>query len=345
MRKKHIILLFTLLLVLALCITGCGNESPSEEKDAADQEYTLKIGHIRPEGSVADNDVNFFKELIEEKSSQKMKIEVYPMSQLGDYTVVQERVKIGDVEMQIAPIGTNLDKGFGVSTAPYLVENWDEARELFSSDGVLIKEMEALLDEHGFKLLGTYPLYFGGIALVDEPASPLDPTVPKGIKIRVPPIKAFELASESMGYIATPLAWADTFTSMQTKIVNGAIGAGAEGYYSSFKDLVKYYLPLNDHFEMWYLYMNKDLFEKMSDENQQILLDAAKQLEDKRFEEAEADTKEYEDMLADLGVEIIPFSEEDIHNLALKVQEEVWPVIREEYGAELWDKITAEIGE
>ena len=54
---------------------------------------------------------------------------------------------------------------------------------------------------------------------------------------------------------------------MQTGIVDGAIGAGAEGYYSNFKDLIKYYLPLNDHFEMWYLYINKGVWDDLSLQN------------------------------------------------------------------------------
>jgi TRAP-type C4-dicarboxylate transport system substrate-binding protein len=74
---------------------------------------------------------------------------------------------------------------------------------------------------------------------------------------------------------------------MQTGIVEGAIGAGAEGYYSNLRDLVKYYLPVNDHFEMWFLYMNKETFNKLSPNQQKALQDAAKAMETKRFADAE----------------------------------------------------------
>ncbi|GAB1486511.1 hypothetical protein MASR2M79_15610 [Aminivibrio sp.] len=90
--------------------------------------------------------------------------------------------------------------------------------------------------------------------------APKDPNVPKNIKIRVPPIRSFELCATALGYQATPVPWSDTFTAMQTGIVDGAIGGGAEGYFANFRDLAKYYIAVNDHFECWFLYMNSEVW-------------------------------------------------------------------------------------
>jgi TRAP-type C4-dicarboxylate transport system substrate-binding protein len=200
--------------------------------------------------------------------------------------------------------------------------------------------MSALMEENGLKFLATYPLYFGGIALVKEPASPEDPNVPKNIKIRVPPMKAYELEADVLGYQATPLAFADTFTALQTGIVEGAIGAGAEGYFSNFKDIIKYYLPLNDHFEMWYLYMNLEVWNSLSAEEQEVIQTAAKALEDKRFAEAEAETAEYEAKLEEAGITIIRFTDEQLSNFAKISREKVWPQIKADFGEELFDEVT-----
>ena len=207
----------------------------------------------------------------------------------------------------------------------------------------LVKSMAELLEANGIKYLAAYPLYFGGIALIDEPASPGDANVPKNIKIRVPAMKSFELTADALGYLATPLAWADTFTSMQTGIVDGAIGAGAEGYYSNFRDLIKYYLPLNDHFEMWYLYMNLELWNKLSPEEQRIIQETAKALEVKRFNEAEAEESEYISKLEAEGITIIEFTDAELKAFADKCRENVWPKIKGDFGAELFDKITSNI--
>ena len=345
LRKRTLSIILCLILTLTV-LAGCaktpttpGGETPGGEV----KQKVWKIAHIRPAGAVADVDVNAFVKDVFERTNGSLKIEVYPASQLGDYTVVQERVSIGDVEMQIAPIGTNLDKGFGISNAPYLVETWKQAGDVYATGSVLINRMTKMLEKHDIKLLGTYPLYFGGIALVKEPKDPQNADVPKGIKIRVPAMKSFEKTAEALGYIATPLAWADTFTSMQTGIVEGAIGAGAEGYYSNLKDLIKYYLPLNDHFEMWYLYVNQEQFESLTADEQKALTEASLALEKNRFAKAEAEEKEYEDKLAELGIKVIEFSDEDLAAFAKKSRELVWPLIKDDFGAELFDEVTKDI--
>lgn len=343
MKKRLIALLLASVLMIIPFMTACSQGGTEQGNAEGIQERTFKIGHIRPAGSSADMNVQFFKEEIAKASEDKLNVEIYPASQLGDYTVVMERVSIGDVEMQISPLGTNINKGFGMSNAPYLVENWEQAKETFKSGGTLVNAMEVLLEENGMKYLAAYPLYFGGIALMKEPASPEDPNVAKNIKIRVPPMKSYELSADALGYQATPLAWADTFTALQTGIVEGAIGAGAEGYYSNFKDLIKYYLPLNDHFEMWYLYMNLDLWNSLSAEEQEIVQTAAKALEEKRFEEAEAETAEYEAKMEEAGITVIRFTDEQLAGFAKVNREKVWPGIKADFGEELFDEITSEI--
>jgi len=70
--------------------------------------------------------------------------------------------------------------------------------------------------------------------LTKEPRALEIPTFPRTSKIRVPPIKSFEVTAQALGFLATPIPWADTFTAMQSGIVNGAIGGGAEGYFANF---------------------------------------------------------------------------------------------------------------
>jgi len=343
-RKKIVVLLLSVVLVTLPLLAGCSSTGPQKSEDAQSiQERTFKIGHIRPDGSSADLNVELFKDEISKASDGKLNIEIYPASQLGDYTVVMERVSIGDIEMQISPLGTNIDKGFGISSAPYIVENWDQAKETFKSGGTLVNVMAEKMEENGIKYLAGYPLYFGGIALMEEPLSPEDPNVAKNLKIRVPPMKSYEQCAVALGYQATPLAFSDTFTALQTGIVEGAIGAGAEGYYSNFKDLIKYYLPVNDHFEMWYLYMNLELWNGLSVKEQEIIQSAASALEEKRFAEAEAETSAFESKMEDAGIKIIRFTDEQLSEFAKVNREKVWPIIKDDFGQELFDQITSSI--
>jgi len=90
--------------------------------EAAAPQYKWKIAHIRPAGTAIDKDVHAFADRLAKESGGRIAIEVFPASQLGDYTVVQERVSLGAVEMQVGPLGTTVDKRLNLPSAPYLAK-------------------------------------------------------------------------------------------------------------------------------------------------------------------------------------------------------------------------------
>ena len=171
---------------------------------------------------------------------------------------------------------------------------------------------------------------------------PDDPkgTGKKGMKVRVPGIKSFEKTAEALGFQATPIAFSEAFTSWQTGIVDGAMGSGAEGYWSTFKDLTKVYLPLNSHLEMWFLYVSLDAYKKLSAADRKVLDDAGLAMEKARFAVAANETAEYEKNLEKNGTKVVQYTPAELKAIADKVKTTVWPQIKGDYGVELFDSIT-----
>lgn len=344
--------IFALLLALSMSLTlvACGSSGEANTSAAVsgsgdgsgDPEVTLTLAHIRPDGSSADLAIKAFAAEASELSGGSLKFDIYPASQLGDYTTVFERVMIGDVDMQIATIPTSVDKFFGIGNGAYIATNWEEAKEMFATGSPIATAVDKKLADYDVKYLCMYPFYFGGIALCVDPVDPTNPDAKNGIKIRVPSMTSFEKTAENLGYLGTPLPSSETFTSMQTGVVNGAIGMGAEGYYSNLGDMVKYYLPLNDHFECWYSIINMDKFNSLTANQQEALNTAAKHMEEKRWEVAESETSEYEQKLVDeYNVSIVEFTDEQLAAFASKIRANVWPIVREDFGGELFDQVTA----
>ena len=338
---------FTLALMMVLSLAACGSAASGASASAGgsgsssggDETVTLTLAHIRPVGSSADLAIHDFADEATSLSNGSLQFDIYPAAQLGDYTTVQERVSIGDVDMQIASLGSNMDKVFALSNAAYLCTDWDTAKEMFGDGSALIKIYQDKLADYNMTYLCSYPLYFGGIALNVEPKDPTNPDAKSGIKIRVPSMTTFEKTAENLGYLATPLASTEMFTAIQTGVVNGAIGAGAEMYYGNLSGLVKYYLPINDHFEQWYMYINTDKWNTLSENQQNALKTAAQNMQEKRWEVAPDETAEYEQKLADSGTTIIQYTDEQIQAFADKVRKNVWPVIEEEYGKENFEAV------
>ncbi len=298
------------------------------------QAKTLKISHVRPQDTAIDKDLRWFSETLNEVSGGKVKTKIYPASALGDYTVVQERVGLGAVDMACQPPASAADKRFQVVYFPYMVNGWEQARKNYAVGAPLRKVVSDLYAEQGIHLLAAWPVYFGGIALNREPVAPGDPEAAKGIKLRVPPMKTFQLLADNTGYLGTPIPFSDAFTAVQTGVVDGVIGSGAEGYYSSFRDVTKYYIPANTHFEVWYLIINKEYYDAMKEDQKKHLNDVAAQFEERRWGSAEADQAANEKRLADYGAQIVSISEEEIGAIADKIHKTVWPEVLNDVGIE-----------
>jgi TRAP-type C4-dicarboxylate transport system substrate-binding protein len=313
---------FVVLTIIALFLTG------------AVQARTLKISHVRPQDTAIDIDLRWFSEKLDEASDGKLKGKIYPASALGDYTVVQERVGLGAVDMACQPPASAADKRFQVVYFPYMVKSWAQAKKNYAPGGPLRKVVAELYAEQNIHLLAAWPVYFGGIALNREPVSPGEPDKATGIKLRVPPMKTFQLLADNTGYLGSPIPFSDAFTAVQTGVVDGVIGSGAEGYYSSFRDVTKFYIPSNTHFEVWYLIINKKYFDGMATDQKKQLEDVARQFEERRWSSAEADQAANEKKLADYGAKIQPITEAQITAIADKIHKTVWPVVLDDVGKE-----------
>ena len=252
--------------------------------------------------------------------------------------MVQERVSFGEVEMFVGPFGTAIDKKLALAFTPFLVSDWDGARKVYSNESILFEKMDNFLSGQNIKLIGGWPVYFGGIALTKEPVDPGNPDISKGMIIRVPPIRSFELTARELGYTPYPITWMYAKLGLKTGMVEGIIGGGAEGYLG-LKEIIKYYLPVKDHFEYWFVYMNLDLWKGLSEQNKKIIVNASKEMEIRRYATAEADESASIEKLKEQGVRVLEFSETERSAMKAKIRKKVWPVMKKQIGPAI-DEVT-----
>lgn len=296
---------------------------------------TLKVSHIRPQGAIIDMELKAFADKVKKVTDGDVKIKIFAASALGDYTTVQERISVGAVDMAVQPAATAASRKMQISAFPYIAENWTQAHKIYGPGGAIHAAMKELYAKQDITMLAAYPVYFGGIALNRAPVSAGDPSVQKGIKVRVPGIKSFQLTSDALGYISSPIPFSEAFTAVQTGVVDGVIGSGAEGYYASFRDVTKTYIPVNTHFEVWYMIINSGTLAELDDKDRAALEKAALEFEKQRWVKAESDQTAYEQKLADYGATIVSLTDAQLKAAAEKVRAEVWPQILKDVG-EKW---------
>ncbi len=296
-----------------------------------------KIGHVRSEGSAVDRDIRQFVDQIDVQTQGAIQFEIYPGNKLGDYSVVQERVSFGEVEMYVGPFGTSIDKRLALAFTPFLVSDWSQAKTVYHQGSALFKEMAELLAAQNIHLVGGWPVYFGGIGMTKRPTEPGNPEVDKQMIIRVPPIRCFERTARELGFTPYPITWTYAKMGLKTGMVAGIMGGGAEGYLG-LKGVLKYYLPVNDHFEYWFVYVNQDAWNRLPESQKTLISTLAGEMEQRRYAVAEAAETASIDALAKEGVAIIPLNDSERRAIEEKVKRNVWPEMRSEIGA-VFDRI------
>ncbi|MCI8513152.1 MAG: TRAP transporter substrate-binding protein DctP [Lachnospiraceae bacterium] len=339
-----VLALLTASLVIG-ALGGCGKGGTEEEAGSEGEVRTWKMAHTRATGTDNDRMAHMFADKVE-AALEGVDITIYPNNELGDYTVVQEAVSLGEVELNLSSLSNGVDPTLSVQIAPYLVTSWEEAYKFYNSeDGIVTDYVKQQLEKQDIKLLAIIPKYFGAVGTTKEAMNPGDPTGSKGVKIRVPQMNSFEKFASGIGFQTTPLAASEIFTALQTKIVEGCCGGGAESYYNDFGELIRYIYPLRTHMENHWLYISMETWNSLTEEEREKVTEIAKELEAYAYDLAQENEEKYFELFRDQGTEVYEFTQQELDAYRAYVRTNVWPELGGEYGEELWNRITAEIGE
>jgi TRAP-type transport system periplasmic protein len=130
--------------------------------------------------------------------------------------VQRDNLEIGDVSPQ--DISKQLP-AWSVLTAAYLFRDANHVHAFFASDvGAQMKKTAE--DQLNVKILG--PTFYGTRQVGLKPKKKINtPADMAGIKLRMPPGDAWQLLGRSLGANPTPMAYAETYTGLQTGAIDG----------------------------------------------------------------------------------------------------------------------------
>lgn len=287
-------------------------------------------------------DMESFKQALEERTDGKVKVRVFPANQLGDYTQVYEELRRGSIEMAVITVPSQFDKNLDLLYLPYLVKNWDEARKVYSSESVLFDMMAEVNQNLGVRLLAFQPAAFGGIGLTKLPENGVkDANVSKSdVLVRVPPMEMFAAPIEDNGFKTVSIPWSDTYTALQSGVADGWSGGSAILNYESMRDVIKYYVPVNNWFDVRAWLISEKAWNKLDSEAQAAVQELALKYASERMEMNEEVEQEFLKKLADAGVEIVELTPEELDTYSKQAREKTWPRLEKIYGKEALDKLS-----
>lgn len=298
MRKMS--LLFT---VLALCLMAGPRFA-----FAADP-VVIKAGLIDPPGHIDTIGAEKYAALVAEKTDGRVKIEVYPASQLGFAMDMLQGMQLGTIEMFIGAttwLGA-FDPDFWISGCLYVFNDQEHARRV--QNGPFFKKMaDKLAKNSGIRIISQN--WDRGPRNIISTMPVKTPEDMKGLKIRVPEQKSWIANFKLAGANPTPIALAETFTGLQQGIVDATEQASNWLYFNKYHTIAKHLTRSNHNYEETGIMISEKTYEKLSEEDQKALFDAAQEVATWHNEQLNKDIADAEKAMADAGVEIIEVDHE-----------------------------------
>ncbi len=306
------------------------------------KDYKWKISQGIAEDHPAAARCKQFAKLVEEKSGGRIKMTYFPSGALGDWMEQIEANRMGTMEIGLNAGSTSYDPRTNLIFMPYLFATWDEARAGIGSKGWLTPIFDELYSGIGLKVIGIYLNAWDGMAFTKRIKDVgKTPANFKGIKMRVPPIRIFELYVPTLGFISTPIAYSETFTALQTGIVDARSACPAVEAYV-MRDALSHWVATRDAFEYWFLTINKKLWDGLSAADKAMLSEVADIVMKEQAIAAEKDENEFKKKLEAAGVKVYEVSQQEWEESAKVVREKAWPKIENDLlGSLLMQKIKA----
>jgi len=245
------------LILAAASITALTLAGPA----AAQSPIVIKFSHVvatnTPKGLAAEK----FKELAEKYTGGKVKVEVYPNSQLYKDKEELEALQLGAVQMlapsnsKFGPIGV---KEFEVFDLPYILPDLKTLRKV--TDGPLGDKLLKLLDSKGMTGLAYWDNGFKQMSANKPLHMPEDY---KGLKFRIQSSKVLEAQFRLLGATPQVMAFSEVYQALQTGVVDGQENTPSNMYTQKFYEVQKYTALTNHGYIGYVVVVNKKFWDDL----------------------------------------------------------------------------------
>ena len=204
----------------------------------------IKFSHVvatdTPKGQAAER----FKVLAEKATGGRVKVEVYPNSQLYKDKEELEALQLGAVQMlapSLAKFGPLGVKEFEVFDLPYLFAS---KQALYSvTEGPVGKGMLQKLDAKGITGLAFWD---NGFKVMSANKPLLMPADFRGLKMRIQASKVLDAQMRALGANPQVLAFSEVYQALQTGVVDGTENPPSNMYTQKMHEVQKH-VTLSNH--------------------------------------------------------------------------------------------------
>ncbi|MBN8475292.1 TRAP transporter substrate-binding protein DctP [Sulfuritalea sp.] len=269
------------------------------------QAKTLKISHQFPGGSIDEGDfrdrmVRKFAAEVEKKTNGALKFEIYPSGSLVKPVEQWGAMANGSLDMSLYPLayaGGRVPE-LNIGLMPALVTSYDQG--LRWKDAPIGKELTRIVEEKGVKII-TWVWQAGGIASRAKPI--INPDDVKGLKFRGGS-KEMDVMLKAAGASPTNVPSSEIYSAMQSGVLDAALTSSTSLISFRLHEHAKHVTTARDK-TFWFMFepimMSKATFDKLSPDQQKIVMEVGAGLEKFGMDAAKADDQKLAEVYKSAG--------------------------------------------
>ena len=258
----------------ALALSGCASSGAATSAQAtAENPMVLTLAHGLSESHTVHIAMMEFAQKVEERTNGRIQVKIFPNGQLGSETENMEQLMAGVIAMTkvSAPGLATYNEAYHTFGLPYLFDDTEDFYHKMDS-----QQMRAFFlstADDGFVTLTYYTS--GARSFYTKDRAIRTPEDLHGLKIRVQDMQSQTDMLEALGGIPVAMSYGDVYTSLQTGIIDGtennetALTTGKHG------EICKVFSKDEHAMIPDVMVMSAQIWNNISSEDQQIILEAA----------------------------------------------------------------------
>jgi C4-dicarboxylate-binding protein DctP len=240
----------------------------------AQQPIILKFSHVVAEATPKGKGALKFKQLAESRTKGRVKVEVYPNSQLFKDGEEMQMLQLGNVQVlapsvsKFGPLGV---REFEVFDLPYI---FDDEKDLHNvTQGRIGQQLFKKLDSKGIVGLAYWDNGFKQMSSNKPLKTPADF---RGQKIRIQSSKILDAQMRALGATPQVMAFSEVYQALQTGVVDGQENTWSNIYTQRFNEVQKYITVSNHGVIEYAVIVNKKFWDGLPADIRTILEGAMK---------------------------------------------------------------------
>ena len=328
-------------LMLGAAATGIATTFSIRTRPANAAEFTYKFANNQTLTHPMNVRAKEAVEKIQEESGGRMAINIFPSSQLGADTDMLNQVRSGGVEMfSLSPIIlSTLVPNSSLNGVGFAFSSYDEVWP--AMDGELGKYVRGQIEQKG--LLTLDKIWDNGFRQITSSRGPIEtPANLEGFKIRVPVSPLWTSMFTAFGSSPASINFAETYTALQTGVVDGQENPLAIISTAKLYEVQKYVSMTNHMWDGFWILLNRRAWQALPEDLQEIVskhFNAAAELQRKDVMDLNATVR------SDLESKGMAFNEPDAKLFQDKLRSAgFYADWKSKYGEEAWAILEKAVG-